>query len=86
MHWYISPAVKGEKNQAMLATDCVQKSGMDRTGPIQHGVRDFTKNYKYSFSQPDLPKGIKCSQMPPPSAPHSQNVEFFGEASVYGGF
>lgn len=85
MHWHVSPLAKGAKTQQMLATDCIQKSGIDRSGPLQHGVRDFSKNVG-AFKQPALPKGITCTQIPPKKAEawHSQNVEFFGAAAVFG--
>jgi len=86
MHWLIAPSIPNEKKQAMIATDCVQRSGMDRKGALQHGVRDFSKNYKYAFSQPILPAGIKCTPMAPPAVETagSQNEEFFGSRAVYG--
>ena len=45
MHWHAAPAAKGAATVQMLATDCIQKSGSQRTGPWQHGVRDYSKNY-----------------------------------------
>lgn len=85
MHWHVAPLAKGAKTQQLLATDCIQKSGMDRKGPLQHGVRDFSKNFG-AFAQPALPKGVKCTQMPPKKveAWHTQNVEFFGAAAIFG--
>ena len=86
MHWHVAPAAKGEKAQQLMATECIQRSGFDRSGPWQHGVRDFSKNYKFKFSQPALPKGVKCTPMAPKAveAWHSENVEFFGPAAVFG--
>ena len=82
MHWHVAPAVTGQAAQALLATECIQRSGFDRTGPWQHGVRDFHLNYG-AFSQPELPAGIKCTQMPPKSIEgwQSENAKFFGDVS-----
>ena len=62
MHWHIAPAAKGAKTSALLATDCIQRSGMQRTGPWQHGVRDFSKNWTPEFSQPAIPKRVNCGE------------------------
>lgn len=86
MHWSVAPTVKSEPARALLRTDCVQRSGMDRKGPLQSGSRDFSKNYAYAFTEAEVPKGITCTQMAPHAddAIHSQNVEFFGPVSVFG--
>ena len=80
MHWHVAPPVAGQKEQQMLATECIQRSGFDRKGPWQHGVRDYSQNYVPSFSQPDLPAGIKCEPLPP-SAPKKG---LFGSSDLYG--
>ena len=83
MHWHVAPAAEGEKTQRLLATDCIQRSGFDRTGPFQHGIRDFSKNVG-TFSQPALPEGVKCTPMPPTLLEVEQNAAFFGGASTFG--
>lgn len=86
MHWHVAPKADGEKMRELLATACIQRSGFDRKGPWQSGMRDFSKNYQYKFTQPELPKGIKCDPIPPKKieAWHSQNAEFFGAAAIFG--
>ena len=61
MHWHLAPKVKTAPGSALLATDCVQPSGLDRKGPIQHGVRDFSKGYA-PFDEEALPSGVVCTQ------------------------
>jgi hypothetical protein len=80
MHWDIAPAVKGQPARAMLKSECIQRSGTDRKGPLQDGARDFSKNYAYSFSQPEIPAGVVCK----PMAADYKAAEFFGPASVFG--
>jgi len=68
MHWHLGP-VDG-KASPLLATDCIQRSGTDRKGPLQHGVRDMSKNYgPFDVAKSALPADVVCTAMPPAPAP-----------------
>ena len=72
MHWHAAPAAKGAATVQMLATDCTQKSGSQRTGPWQHGVRDYSKNYgACTFTLVLWPNDFACTS-PRASLPRSR--------------
>lgn len=62
MHWHAAPLAKGASAQQMLATDCIQRSGTDRTGPWMHGMRDYSKNFSPKFVEGELPKDVVCTE------------------------
>lgn len=61
MHWHITPSQDNNDLQRLLATECIQPSGDDRTGPLQHGIRDFSDSFS-PFSERTIPHSIECTE------------------------
>jgi len=64
-HWHVAPALPGRGAQ-LLATEAVSFDAS--AGVWKHGMRDFTGNYTFSYSEPDLPEGLECTMQGSPSA------------------